>query len=252
MVEKPPITWYGCHALNVLPKPAGIVPEAIVIHTTGGQNTAEDLARWFGGLNIQQGLRGSTHYGVGRDGGIGAYVEVTGNLAPIANGAYDNATAKLVHDNAGINANYWTVSIEHLDNAVPGSVTEIQLARSAWLCAWIWETYIQPYAAKTGATLDLDHLLQHKEFDPSGKPFCASWPLARMQAHLAKMAALLNPPKPTPTPEPEPVPPAPVPVTDWEIKYGQLDREVEQWLADDMVGAEMRRQRLAELRMWTP
>jgi hypothetical protein len=90
--------------------------------------------------------------------------------------------------------------------------------------------------------------LQHKEFDPSGKPFCASWPEERMHQHLAKMAALLAPPKP----EPEPVPPTPEPVTDWEIKYGQLDREVEQWLQDDAIGAEMRRQRLAELRVWQP
>jgi hypothetical protein len=248
MVSKPPIVWYGCHPLNTIPKPSGVVVEAIVLHTTGGQNTAEDLARWFGGQNIQQGLRGSTHYGVGRDGGIGAYVEVVGNKAPIANGAYDNATAKLVKDNAGLNANYWTVSIEHLDNAVPGSVTPIQLERSAWLCAWIWQEYIQPHAGTTGAILDRDHLLQHKEFDPSGKPFCASWPEERMHQHLAKMAALLAPPKP----EPEPVPPTPEPVTDWEIKYGQLDREVEQWLQDDAIGAEMRRQRLAELRVWQP
>jgi hypothetical protein len=247
MVEKPPIVWYGCHPLNVLPKPSGVVAEAIVLHTTAGQNTAEDLARWFGGLNIQQGARGSTHYGVGRDGGIGAYVQVDGTTMPIANGQESGATAKIVAENPGISANAYTVSIEHLDNAEPGSVTEIQLARSAWLCAWIWETYIQPHIWKTGATLDLDHLLQHKDFAPASRPFCASWPIERMQAHLAKMAALLNPPKPKP--DPDPIPPTPEPVTDWETKYAQLDREVEAWLADDTIGAEMRRQRLTELRM---
>jgi len=250
MVARPPIQWYGCHPDNTMPKPAGIVPEAIVIHTTGGQNTADDLARWFGGLNVQQGLRGSTHYGIGRDGGIGAYVEVTGNLAPIANGAYDNATAKLVKENAGINANYWTVSIEHLDNANPGSVTPIQLERSAWLCAWIWETYIQSHAARTGATLDRDHLLQHKEFDPSGKPFCASWPEDRMHQHLAKMSALLNPPKP----QPEPIPVPPTPVIDWEAKYHEMEAkylklkgETKQWVNYDAAGAAMRNTRLTEL-----
>lgn len=246
MVSKPPITWYGCHPLNVLPKPANVVSEAIVIHTTGGQNTAEDLARWFGGQNIQQGLRGSTHFGVGRDGGIGAYVQVDGTMMPIANGQESGATAKIVAENPGISANAYTISIEHLDNAVPGSVTAIQLERSAWLCAWIWETYIQPHAWKTGATLDLDHLLQHRDFAPVSRPLCASWTLTRMQQHLATIASLLSPPKP------EPVPPEPVPVTDWEIKYGQLDREVEQWTVDDEIGAQLRRTRLAELRSWQP
>jgi hypothetical protein len=250
MVSKPPIVWYGCHPGNVLPKPTNVVAEAIVIHTTGGQNTAEDLARWFGGQNIQQGLRGSTHYGVGRDGGIGMYVDPAATVMPIANGQ-NGSSAKIVLENPGISANAYTISIEHLDNAVPGSVTTIQLERSAWLCAWIWQEYIQPHAWKTGAALDLDHLLQHNAFDPTGKPFCASWPRERMQAHLQTMAALLAPPKPEP--EPEPVPPDPLPpVTDWETKYAQLDREVEQWLQDDAIGAEMRRQRLAELRSWQP
>jgi hypothetical protein len=39
-VPKPPIVWYGCHPSNVLSKPAGVVPEAICLHTTGGQRTA--------------------------------------------------------------------------------------------------------------------------------------------------------------------------------------------------------------------
>jgi hypothetical protein len=250
MVDKPPITVYSVHPSNLLTKPANVVAECIVLHTTAGGSTIDGLAAWFGGLNVQQGLRGSTHFGVDRMGAIGMFVDPASTSAmPIANGQESGATAKIVAENPGISANAYTVSIEHLDNAVPGSVTEIQLARSAWLCAWIWETYIQPHAWKTGATLDLDHLLQHKDFAPASRPFCASWPSERMQAHLAKMTALINPPKPKPEPEPEPIPPTPEPVTDWETKYAQLDREVEQWLADDTIGAEMRRQRLAELRM---
>lgn len=247
MVDKPPMTVYPVHPSNLLAKPAGVVAEAICIHTTAGGSQIEGLAAWFGGLNVQQELRGSTHFGVDRSGAIGMFVDpASTSVMPIANGQEAGSTAKVVRENPGISANAYSVSIEHLDAGIPGSVTAIQLERSAWLCAWIWQEYIAPHTWKTGATLDLDHLLQHRDFAPSSKPFCASWPLSRMQDHLTKITALLAPPEPVP-PDPEPAP-----VTDWETKYAQLDREAEQWTVDDEIGAQLRRVRLAELRTWKP
>lgn len=250
MVETPQIEWFGCHPLNTIPRPSNIYYEAIVIHTTGGGSTIEGLAAWFNGGNIAAGLRGSTYFGVDRAGRIGQFLTPYTSVAPIANGAYANATAKLCKDNEGLNANFWTLNIEHLDANVPGSVTAIQLERSAWLCAYLWEQWIAPYAHITGATLDRDHLLQHKEFDPSGKPFCASWDEPRMTAHIQKIQTLLAPPSPQPEPPP---------ATDWEAayksleqKHAQLDREAEAWCNDDAVGAQMRLNRLAELRAWNP
>lgn len=251
-VPKPPIEWFPAHPQNVLARPAGLVFEGICTHTTAGGTTVEQLGAWFGGLNIQQGLRGSTHFGVDRVGAVAQFVSL--DASAIAHGQEPSSTAFLVRENPGISMNHVVIGVEHLDGGVPGSVTPVQLEASAWLYAWIFETYIQPHAWKTGAKLDLNHFVQHKDFAPSSKPLCASWPQLRMQQHLDRIAAYLTPPKPDPEPEPEPVPPTPEPdpVTDWETKYAQLDREVEVWLTDDTVGAEMRRQRLAELRSWQP
>lgn len=248
-VSNPGITYYGCHAANTLPRPECYY-EGIVIHTTAGGATIESLAAWFGGLNVQHGFRGSTTHGVDRVGKIGEFVRPYSGIMPIANGQESGSTYYLVKQNPGLSANAYTLNIEHLDAGTPGSVTPIQLERTIHLCAYLWQEYIAPYAHITGATIDLNHIGQHRDYAPSSKPLCASWPAARMQQVIDGMKAMLAPPKPEP--EPEPPDPQPAPVTDWEIKYGQLDREVEAWLNDDTIGAEMRRQRLAELRVWQP
>lgn len=226
--------------------------EGIVIHTTAGGSTIESLAAWFGGLNVQQGLRGSTTHGVDRAGKIGEFVRPYSGVQPIANGQESGSTYYLVKQNPGLSANSYTLNIEHLDAGTPGSITDVQFQRTTHLCAWLWQEFIAPYAHITGAVVDLNHIGQHRDYAPSSKPQCASWPTARMQQLVAGMQTLLAPPKPEPEPEPQPPDPEPAPVTDWEIKYGQLDREVEAWLNDDTIGAEMRRQRLAELRAWKP
>ena len=253
VVTNPGITWYGCHALNTSPRPADIFYEGICLHTTAGGSTIEGLAAWFAGGNIQAGMRGSTTHGVDRAGKIGEFVRPYSNVIPIANGQESGSTAYLVRVNPGISANAYTLNIEHLDAGTPGSLTDVQFQRTIHLCAYLWQEFIAPYAHITNAAIDLDHIVQHKDFAPASRPFCASWPQARMQTVINGMRAMLAPPEPEPIPpDPEPIPPTPAPVTDWEIKYGQLDREVEQWLQDDAIGAEMRRQRLAELRVWQP
>lgn len=246
MVEKPPILWLPAHPQNVLARPAGLLWEGLVAHTTAGGTTIAQLGAWFGGLNIQQGLRGSTHFGVDRDGVIGQFVNLDNSA--IAHGQDPGSTAFLVRENPGLSMNHVAIGIEHLDAGVPGSVTQKQLDASAWLMAWLWQEYIAPNAHITAATLDLNHLVQHKDFAPVSKPLCASWTPARMQEHLARTQTLLSPPQPVPPP-----------VTDWEAqyrsletKYAQLDREAEQWTVDDEIGAQLRRARLAELRTWTP
>ena len=258
VVSNPGIHYYGCHAQNTTPRPANVYYEGIVIHTTAGGSTIEGLAAWFGGLNVQQGLRGSTTHGTDRAGKIGCFVQPYANVQPIANGQESGSTYYLVRQNPGLSANTYTLNIEHLDAGMPGSITEIQFQRTIHLCAYLWQEYIQPYAYRTGATLDLNHIGQHKDYAPVSKPICASWPLDRMQRLVAGMQAMLAPPEPEPIPpdpEPEPQPP----VTDWEAayksleqKHAQLDREAEQWTVDDEIGAQLRRKRLAELRAWQP
>lgn len=124
--------------------------------------------------------------------------------------------------------NHVVIGIEHLDAGIPGSVTPAQIQASVWLCSWLWETEIAIHAWKTGAVLDLNHLVQHKDFDPVNRPNCASWPLSRMQDHLTKITTLLAPPEPAP-PDPEPVPPH----DEWKYRFSALASEAEQWERDD-------------------
>lgn len=204
MVERPPIIFIPAHSQNINTRPAGVRYEALVVHTTAGGSTIEQLGAWFGGGNIAAGLRGSTHFGVDRTGRIGQFVDLS--QQPIAHGQESGSTAKLVRDNPGVSANAWAIGVEHLDAGSPGSVTPAQVEASAWLMAWLWETVIAPHAATTGAVLDRDHLLQHRDLAPVSKPLCASWPEVRMVDHIARIGARLNPP-------PQP------PVIDWRAFY---------------------------------
>jgi hypothetical protein len=226
-VQEPPILWFVADPRNTRARPAGIVYEAIVIHTTAGGRDIETLGRWFGGENIRQGMTGSTHFGVDQQGRIGQFVNLA-NMA-IAHGDETGATARLARENS-VTANAWAIGIEHLDGGVPGSVTAAQLEASAWLCAWLWETQIAPHAATTGAVLDREHLLGHYELAPVSRPICPSWPEARFLEQIARIRARL-----------QPVQPQPSPVT-------TLADEVAQWLRDDAAGAAMRAARLEQLR----
>jgi hypothetical protein len=196
MVARPEIIQFQAHPQNVGEREAGVVFEGIVIHTTAGGSTLEALGSWFGGGNIAAGMRGSAHFGVDRAGRIGQYVPL--DKRPVAHGAESGSTAKILRGNEGHTTNDYLIGIEHLDAGTPGSVTADQIIASAWLGAWLWETEIAPHAERTGAVLDLDHLLQHKDLAPRSKPICASWPLARMQDHLRRIEDRLNPPIPRP------------------------------------------------------
>jgi hypothetical protein len=189
MVLRPTIIQWPADGRNINARPAGVVYEGLVCHTSGGSSTIEQLGAWFGGLNQAEGKPGSTHFGVDRTGRIGQFVQL--HQQPIAHGAEAASTAKILKGNEGISTNAYLIGVEHLDAGVPGSVTEVQLEASAWLMAWLWETEIAPHAARTGAVLDLDHLIQHSDLAPVSKPLCASWPKARMAQHLARIKARL-------------------------------------------------------------
>ena len=211
-VPKPPITFIAADPRNYdQGRPAGIQHEALVLHTTAGSSTIEQLGAWFAGGNIAQGLIASTHFGVDVLGHIGQFVTLDDTA--YAHGIVRNPTARLVRENDGLNPNGWAIGIEHLDRGIPGAVTPEQLEASARLAAWLWATEIQPYAGRTGAKLDRDHIIQHSEIDSVGKPFCASWPEDRIAAYITRVGQILNagpvaPPVPPPPP-PEPPPPGP-------------------------------------------
>ena len=253
-VEKPPYTFYGCHPMNTLDRPENTYLEAIVFHTTAGGSTIEGLSAWFNGENLKQGMRGSTYAGVDRAGKMGLFLQPYSPKAPIANGqtalARAQGTAKLIVDNGPLNANFWTFNIEHCDAGVPGSLTGIQLENSIWLAAYAWQTWIQPYVHFTGATLDLDHLLQHNVFDPQDRARCASWTLERMNYVLSGMRKLLAGPVPPPTPTPDPPTPTPDP-DEWKFKFAKLAGESNQWNVDDRdvatASAILRGQRITDI-----
>ena len=213
-VPKPSIQWFPADERNYsVGRQAGVFLECIVIHTTDGGRDIESLGTWFGGENIRQGIGpSSTHFGVGLDGRIGQYVSL--NNTAFAHGVVAKPTAKLVMDNTGINPNSWAVGIEHLDNDVPGYVTDVQLEKSAQLAAWIWTSEIAPNAAKTGAVIDRDHIIGHWQIDAVNRAHCPSWSEDRMNAYIQRVKQIVEsgvvaPPAPPPAPPPPAPPPAP-------------------------------------------
>jgi hypothetical protein len=189
MVPRPDIIFIAAHPNNINVRPAGVLYEGLVVHTTAGSSTIAQLGAWFGGGNLAEGKSGSTHFGVDREGRIGQFVQL--DQQPIAHGAESASTAAILQGNNGISTNAYLIGVEHLDAGIPGSVTDAQLEASAWLMAWLWETEIAPHAATTGAVLDLNHLIQHKDLAPMSKPLCASWPAARMREHMERIKARL-------------------------------------------------------------
>lgn len=199
-VEKPPIAWFGCAPHNYTSgRNPRIGHEAIVIHTTAGQSTIEQLAAWFGGMNRDRNgnlIRGSTNFGVDVNGAIGQFVALTDT--PIANGQEEGVTGGLFSENQGISANLWTISIEHLDRGVPGSVTDIQFERSAWLAAWLFDVVLFRSSARPVPTIDRTHVLGHYQSAPASRPHCPSWPEERFTRYIARVAAIVETGNPEP------------------------------------------------------
>lgn len=209
MIEQPPITWFPAAAGNYTSRPQNILYEAVVIHTTAGGWKLADLGRWFGGENLRQGMRGSTHFGVDRDGNIGQFVSLQ-NMA-IAHGNEPEATARLARENTA-SANAWAIGIEHLDGGMPGAVTNAQAEASARLTAWLFDAIILPNARQTGAAVDRDHILGHYELAPRTRPRCPSWGEERFARYIARVRELLAGDVPQPTIE--------------QVRYGLIEKIV--------------------------
>lgn len=204
MVPKPEIVFVGCHDTNYRKgrEPLGL--EVIGIHTTAGGSSIEALDSWFNTrVGVNGKTAGSTNFGVGPDGRIHQYVALSDT--PIANGARASATARLVQENAGLDANAYSISIEHLDGGVPGTVTETQFEASAHLTAWLFQEVLSKSSARPVPTVDRDHILGHYQFDPEQRAFCPSWPEERFTRYIARVNEWLTAAAPVPEPEPEPV-----------------------------------------------
>jgi hypothetical protein len=196
--QKPPIAWFPAHPTNYGPRTRPDVRyEAIVLHTTDGGRTLDDLGAWFGQQH-PPGQAGSTHFGVDPQGRVGQFVSLS--QMAYAHGLVRSPTAKLVADNGDLNPNLWAIGIEHLDGGVRGATTPAQLEASARLAAWLFATEILPHAARTGATVDRDHVITHSQIDGVTRAFCPSWPEARIQAYIARVKELLAGATPPPPP----------------------------------------------------
>lgn len=195
-VEPPFIIQKPGSAANAFPTRAAYKPEAIVLHTMVG--TLAGCDSWFANPKAAAGA----HFGVGADGAVHQYYPL--DWSPFANGKVEQpVTARLVKDNAGINPNYWTVSIEHEDGGEPGRVlTPAQFDASTRLTAWLWATAILPAGASGVPALpDRDHILSHSDISPQSRPRCNGWGEERMAAYIAAVRRLLGetvgPPGPT-------------------------------------------------------
>jgi len=148
----------------------GHKPEAVVIHISAGSLTSMD--NWF----QTPGSGASSHYGIGKEGSIHQYVEEingawTNGLRWINGVAYDskgravNPTAKIVLAKAGVNPNYYTITIEN-EGLDLSNHTEIQLKTLIEL--------IRDICGRYNILMDRDHILGHFEIDPLNRPFCPS------------------------------------------------------------------------------
>lgn len=195
MVPKPPIVQKSAHPNNIREGRGGKAAECIVVHTMAG--TLAGCDSWF--ANPAAGA--SAHFGVGRNGEIHQYVAITDTA--IANGNEAGANPWIVQENPGTNINLISVSIEHDDQAKPGTAagfpTPQQFEASAQLAAWIWDAWIVPGGA-TNLAIDRNHILRHAELAPSTRAGCPGWPEEMLQRYVARVAEIVAGPVVQPPP----------------------------------------------------
>jgi hypothetical protein len=129
-------------------RPAGMQPEAIVLHRTGG--SADQIrVRFLDGTTVT-----SAHYCVGLDGGIVQYVAEQDTAFHA--GMIVNPTWTLLKPR--VNPNFYTIGIE-LEGSPDDSVPDQQSDACAALVAEV--------AARCGIGLDKDHIVLHSEIRAS-------------------------------------------------------------------------------------
>lgn len=151
---------------------SGWTPDMIVCHTTEG--AYEGAVSWL--TNPDSGV--SSHYVVAKDGRITQLVSL--NDTAWGNGTNNTATdnrnnayslLQSVRDRK-VNANYYTVSIEHEGKVAEtkGSLAPAQLEATIWLISHI--------RAEIRRLFDLDipicrqHIVAHSDIVPKWKPYC--------------------------------------------------------------------------------
>jgi hypothetical protein len=185
-LDLPDLTFIGAHSENFNVGRGGIKPEAIVLHIAEGPLSAVDS--WF---NQPHGVLGpsSAHFCVAKDGRLHQYVN-TGNTA-FANGIIEPGfTASLVNDNAGINPNRWTISIEH-EGSSGDPVPPAQLDTSTRLTAWLFQNRLFNSGA-TGVAVDRDHILRHADISPNSREHCPGWSEPFIADYIATVRSLLG------------------------------------------------------------
>jgi N-acetyl-anhydromuramyl-L-alanine amidase AmpD len=140
----PPPVFVGCHPGNFRRgRPAGIVPDAVVIHVIVGSLKTADA--WFNDARAQV----SAHYGVGKDGVVHQYVEEFDTAFHA--GTVERPAWRLLR--AGMNPNAHTIGIEH-EGFEATEWTDAMYASTAEL--------VRTAAARWGFPVDADHVIPHR------------------------------------------------------------------------------------------
>ncbi|MGK9250823.1 N-acetylmuramoyl-L-alanine amidase [Paenibacillus humicus] len=178
--------WMGDRVPNHGPRTRNgkqYAPLVIVNHISMG--TMDSMDAWFRNPIAQV----SSHFGIGRDGGIHQYVrlERAAWTQGLLSDAIPKAAAGIVRQ-MGMNPNLYCVSIEHegyAGNGADGSITEEQFWRLCWL-----HKYIQLEVERIWGNrivFSPETVLGHFQIDPIRKPFCPgpAFPWGRLYAELA-------------------------------------------------------------------
>ncbi|HEY7390403.1 MAG TPA: peptidoglycan recognition family protein [Bryobacteraceae bacterium] len=136
--------WIGCSSGNFQIGRAGLRPEAVVVHRTGG-SLADIDARF-----LKAGTFSSAHYAIGIDGSVHQYVEEADTAFHA--GIVVNPTWTLIK--TGKNPNLYTIGIE-LEGSAGEPVPEAQCRSAAGLIAEI--------AGRWQIAVDAHHLILHDE-----------------------------------------------------------------------------------------
>jgi hypothetical protein len=198
LVQPPPLTspveqifdeivFKGCFSDNFARGRQGIVPEAIVLHIAEG--TLGGVDGFFNRAHTLPGEEpSSAHFCVGKKGELHQYVN-TADTA-FANGRIEpGATAKLIAENAGINPNLWTISIEH-EGRSGDEVSNAQWDTTTRLGAWLFRHRLFNSGA-TGVAVDRNHILRHGDISAKSRARCPGWDELVIQDYVQTVARLL-------------------------------------------------------------
>ncbi|MDP4127752.1 MAG: N-acetylmuramoyl-L-alanine amidase [Bacillota bacterium] len=149
-MDKPTIVWKGSPNFG---DRKGYKPLAIVDHIMSGTLIGTDS--WFANPSSKV----SSHFGVGKNGEIHQYVELTNSAW--ANGSVNKPNWPLLIP--GVNPNYYTVSIEH-EGASGDVMQEAQYRSTLALHRWLMVTL--------GIPVTGDTIIGHNRIDSVNRSMC--------------------------------------------------------------------------------